>query len=743
MTEQLLKLSPGTCTSSTSSHNHIRPYLRRKFSQESTNALQQTLVGLRARHAATVQSLESQVSLIHHDLAIEHAAHEEAQQLLAEECAESLYQHDSRRREVRLRLISIDQMRRILEGLRRLAGKYKPAFQQLSEHSNHNAYALMSSLMDDLEQLRMDFGDLEGTHASVLHNYLEQLRQPNLPSPEIPARELVVTDIAADGTDHASRIGKAASLHSWEAREHPVDQDIDTSYEKSVDALMKSEAQPVVETSCILESSPVLATVSPVSGTIYSPEGSSMIAPEVGASPVYSKNHEEDNQSSVSTNNFLSTEPPTPETPADVYGISHPADVSADHASPEVYEEPVTRDAHAFAINSTLSIIEKQPLEVPTAFEPMRDKAKPAELPSIREPVEEMIALRSDEDSQRRPAVEIDLPTPPAPKAENDIHDPEILTIEETNRVDQCTKEPPSLIDRLANVTSRYDGLQKSLSACSSAISKLKGAFDALNPPTLESMLGSPASQQLHMVLDRLDDYNEDARVEMEIGIADEAKVAQGLMAIVSLSSSNMEPSFENDAEVFLSVDNPQFDSLTNTIRQKIDDVKHDIGVLQEQLHRIIESNASSEDVVEAQANGWASWASGVLSPVSSRPSSPSPTISFGAVMSSRASRQNLYPGLGVNNSTSDFSKLGLRISSPTLLQSHSPSQLLASPRLPSPGYFFPINRSSSLGLGISRSFSSFSRPSISSPQTPQFSRTAMSMESTGVETDVGDSDVE
>ncbi|KAF9553724.1 hypothetical protein CPC08DRAFT_727687 [Agrocybe pediades] len=182
---------------------------------------------------------------------------------------------------------------------------------------------------------------------------------------------------------------------------------------------------------------------------------------------------------------------------------------------------------------------------------------------------------------------------------------------------------------------------------------------------------GLPA-EILRAALSRLDDYTEDARVELEIRVGDEEMAVKGWEALLSvpvLVNDDGEPPVPFQSEVeeqikaFVSGDDPAIKKAREGFERKLEDVLHDIAVLKRVVHDPssfelpIEGNGTAAAASSSSLNlhlsvngdssssgaslattsastspsaGWTSW---IRSP--SRSASPAPTPTFGSIMTS------------------------------------------------------------------------------------------------------------
>uniref|UniRef100_D8Q000 GPI inositol-deacylase n=1 Tax=Schizophyllum commune (strain H4-8 / FGSC 9210) TaxID=578458 RepID=D8Q000_SCHCM len=150
--------------------------------------------------------------------------------------------------------------------------------------------------------------------------------------------------------------------------------------------------------------------------------------------------------------------------------------------------------------------------------------------------------------------------------------------------------EVEDLFSRLSRVTHRYDRMQAEFRDCHAALQGLKqdvASFTSSSGPS--SLPYNPSS--LAAAIQRIDDYAEDARVELEIRAADDALAVRGLSALLTLPGAlaptagipgDQRPTLADTAAqitAFTSDDGPS--ASTTTLARKLADVQHDISAVQ------------------------------------------------------------------------------------------------------------------------------------------------------------------
>lgn len=302
------------------------------------------------------------------------------------------------------------------------------------------------------------------------------------------------------------------------------------------------------------------------------------------------------------------------------------------------------------------------------------------------------------------------------------------------------------LLAALRATHQRYDGLQRFFRDCDLALKDLRRELASLSDNLEMTMVVQTA-------VERLRDFNEDARVELEIRISDEERICAGYSTLLSIPGALAEEvdasELENEIQAFVEGTDKGVAKATQQLTRKLEDLQHDIASIKLTVHELAssaEEQQSSPDGQQSQ-NGWSSWTGGLLG--SSRPSSPAPAT-FGSVMTSprlrhspslsRMSSQRSLTDPDNSNSShnSPFTNLGLRIPMPAHVLPRRPSTLSASGLgKPAPGGpVRPRVQSASamylLGLGgRSGSFSSAGqqRPVVGSPAVRRVSLKSVEVE--------------
>ena len=265
----------------------------------------------------------------------------------------------------------------------------------------------------------------------------------------------------------------------------------------------------------------------------------------------------------------------------------------------------------------------------------------------------------------------------------------------------------------------RYDTLQRGFRDCHLALRDLKKDLSSLGNT-------SEMTTILQRAVDRLDDFNEDARVELEIRVSDEARIASGYEALLTIpgaiSDEVDEATMQTEMQAFVDGSDRAVKKALDNFNRKLDDLQHDIASVKRTLHDLaasaVESPVSSSP--PSTSPSWTSWTANLLSPA--RSASPGPAPTFGTVMTSPRLRQTSFSSHPRKASDSDspkvsndpFASLELRIAMPThVVPSYptTPPRAAPRPRVSSTTYM--------LGLGARNSFGLHSMSGARSPPSP------------------------
>lgn len=231
------------------------------------------------------------------------------------------------------------------------------------------------------------------------------------------------------------------------------------------------------------------------------------------------------------------------------------------------------------------------------------------------------------------------------------------------------------LLHSLSEAKHRYDALQRSFRDCSLTLKELKRTLGSSSP----SSSGRTVNRTQHHLLtalSRIDDFTEDARVELEIRIADEELTAHGFETLLSVQGALSDPDehaeTETNAQRFADGTDEGVQKALERFERKLDDVQHDVAILKRIVHEVSFVAADSEDGTDSsKSSAWTSWTAGLLTPTSSPSRSATPAPTFGSVMTSprlrhASSLKQLRGGPIPGDSGDPLAALGFRIPMPS-----------------------------------------------------------------------------
>ncbi|RDB22989.1 hypothetical protein Hypma_009785 [Hypsizygus marmoreus] len=301
------------------------------------------------------------------------------------------------------------------------------------------------------------------------------------------------------------------------------------------------------------------------------------------------------------------------------------------------------------------------------------------------------------------------------------------------NNLNVSQRNPHPLIAELRKTHRRYDDLQRAFRDCHITLEALtKNVPSGIGTAT--SSASSIPSEVLRVALQRLNDYTEDARVELEIRTADETLVVRGFETLLSVpgalsspSTSSLssappkndvapsQPEVEAQVEAFIAGTDSSVEKARGSLSRKLEDIQHDIAVLKRAIHDEFVPPSPPQTAPATNGNtnggGWSSWIRSSPSTPSSATTGMGPAPTFGNVMT--APRLRHSPSL--NFPTQSSRK--------TLGEASNNPLASLGLKVPMPGYVphvtqVPPPRSRTvstmymLGLGARRPTGSFPSPS-------------------------------
>jgi len=788
--------------------SRIQVYLCRQFSQASTNNLLSTLSTLKARHEGTVSTLSSQNFALSTQLRSSEVQNERLRSALDELGGEILKESYGRRREVALRIKMGGREDRIVEGLRRWVRRGDEALTRLRDASTAEFDALLGMaqdariLLESLEEGALDEGtalSLSGSRARAflidngLDGLLDELREEN------ERRVMLEKRVASIRLDEAPVNGTSAPRKD-EQELRTDDHHADDKPPKVPEKLYSPILHPPTTTPVIYQGP--LKVDHAVDGPTDS-LSSQMQDEELSDSLL----------STVLPEAKTHVLPPTTTTPPVMHQgplkVNRALDGPTDHLFSQVHDEEQPDGSLSPVIpkSETLDNVKIRDQSIPSSDLPAPDSPPQVslELASSSKIDSDAIPTHSenvDNSQHLTPPATVDTitlvsetkdVTHEITAVEDVLDDPPTPTVLETTVQSPPSEDPPSqpqhpisfpsapivtipgrtpsphpLLADLARVSKRYDDLQRAFRDCHIA---LEGLTASLASSELRTSPTPIPVDILEAALGRLNDYTEDARVELEIRVSDEALLAKGYEALLCVpgamaastsvredESKADEPTrleVETQIEEFVSGNDSAVRKARETFTRKLEDVQHDIASLKRAIYdpdsllppsSALSSSSSSHfqnlspsaststlnlttPSKSDTANGGGSWTSWIRgSP--SRPSSPAhpgmgPAPTFGNIMTSPRLRPSPSTGSFQNQTPTQNQTQGSRRSSffnlsgaPTDPQPKDPLAQLGL-KIPMPNFGMSTHGGLSAGAGPFGGYGPYGVTSILSPTSP------------------------
>lgn len=608
----------------------------RRFSQSTTDTLQQSIENLKARHTASTATLNLELSNLQSTLRSERK-HSERLRTALDELTEQLAREAyGRRREIALRLAVVGREDALAEALKRWIRR-----------------ARETTARSSLEPLQWE-GDEEGPIVFG-ETDVQQMRQGFDAVIEDAGDLLALVNGSnrQEGVD--SGLGSLARILAAQDAVKTLVEELQMETEKR----MKLERN-LARTEFDERGNAVNTLGNGVLKVQRDSNGHEAPPPSAIDSPVVQQNG--------STSTHHNTEPPSPALPltaaldspsvvllqpsprlADDYSRppSLPRSPTAASSLPDFAKVsfPSTSSSHTTANNSPVK------LSITETLPPVDSH------PETTSPYEEHNDTQGPTSEPQAPSSPPSpLPAPPTPPPPPPAH---------------------PLLNDLTKVKNRYDQIQRSFRDCHLALLDLKNTLATLpaqSSPTIASAQAQAQQAQaqaqqaslLQTAVSRLDDYNEDARVELEIRIADEERITRGYVTLLSIpgaiTNEKEREEVEKAIKLFVGALNgdgsdaeevEEEDAVKRAkkiFERKLGDLEHDIACVKRAVHGLVESDpsASPDSTTESgggQGQSWGQLAAGFFAP--SRSSSPAPAPpTFGSVMTSPRLRRAPSSGL-------------------------------------------------------------------------------------------------
>ncbi|KAK2466635.1 hypothetical protein APHAL10511_000893 [Amanita phalloides] len=683
-----------------------------KFSQASTDALQTALSTLKARHAATLDTLSTQISHVTRQLQDTETTCERLRDALEDLGGDYMKESYGRRREVTLRIKLINREEKLMESLRRWILRAQEAFNRVEDVSAQESLAKIVN---------------EAT--TILLSNDGPLSQP----PSASLARIIAVQTAAESLTNELHVESRRRLELQMAltigRQDQPGVDID--YRKSAYRENSTQYEALLLSSVAIQTSDLREPL-PISPLMI---GSPSIDP--GMSLDVRKSHSEpffntnilgvSRDASLEGTLRMNTDEKTGSENHDTATLTIATTIAQTRPS-ELVESPFTSLMQGHVVLAStdeeqFNDVNRAESPIDTYFDATVTQGQGAVAVAVPEVVVEQASDMPQSLLLSAPHEKCDISAILVPDicSAPEIGDTESLSpqYQSEQPVDLPSSEQQKhpLVTELHKVNHRYNDLQRDFHDCYFALDSLKQSLAASSS---DHQIPSGA---LRLALERLTDYIEDARVELEIRIADESLLAHGYETLLSVpgalaspgprdQSGEMASQVEQQIEAFVSGTEPGIQKAQESLTRKLSDVQHDIVILKRTIHGLEEeaSPVPSEEfrlssslllgsvpatapLPGTRAGGWTSW----IRASSSRPSSPAPT--FGSVMTSPHFRYHdvgrtgkSYTFTGDAGSKDPLASLGLRVPMPTYVPPQVPVHPIARSRTVSTMYM--------LGLG-------------------------------------------
>ncbi|KAF8065372.1 hypothetical protein FPV67DRAFT_1628753 [Lyophyllum atratum] len=650
-----------------------------KFSQKSTDTLQDALTTLKTRHCATVDTLSAQLSHLSSRLHFSESQTEKLRDALDELGGEMVKETYGRRREVALRIRMVNREEKLREELERWVLRAEEALAR----ENADPRAVQDRMVRDARAVLSDTlggvsGSSDGSLARLItaQNAVEMLRMEL----ELETRRRLELEriLAEDGRGEDEDQYTANGI----VADHTPPSVLD---DPSPD--MPVSVTPVLSTTKALPSTPNIIDdldLGPPTKTFAAPvylDGSEALPSNRGeaASPHLDRSSTP-GDTIVIIPEQVAAAPKGRSTPDIVASTLHggTADAATDDMPPPTMK--------GLEVNPTTSVELPHIETIPYEGQPGEKDEVLAE--SLDDQTQDISDPRMEQQASRTPSPS---PSPSLSPMSIRSSSPAPYLPPVAVHLDTPKRLPHPLLAELSKAKHRYDDLQRALRDCHLALETLSSSVSKTLEPRSNS--GSVQPDVLRTALQRLNDYTEDARVELEIRMADEALVARGFETLLSIpgalsSTSTLgddqdAPSrsdVERQIEEFVSGTDVSVEKALRSLSRKLEDIEHDITALKRAIHDDVFTSLPPLTAPATNGGGESSWTSWIrsppLSPANSLASATSPAPTFGNVMTTPRLRHS--PSLNFQGSQgrrvpSDtgkdpLSSLGLRVPMPSYI---------------------------------------------------------------------------
>lgn len=660
-----------------------------KFSQSQTNALQSTLTTFQTRHASTQHTLQTTIhdteSRMHAHMT-ENARLRDALEELGEELAREAY---GRRREVALRLALLAREEALGEALRRWVRRAQEGIHRFADEDSQ-MYATFRRAVKDAESLLMvldaevalgDGSEVTGVLGRLVLAKEAVMRMSEEVGAEIgrrvaAERSLTLGMGSLDEVVHGHTISvEGTPIDVTEQSAHTQDTNIDIPHTK--DSIPASPQVPTPQnlpaednrgTSSVLgditsgTSQPLLelptessqSPAAPILDLTQTPAGKeACILPQSSelCTPLASSN--ELTMEPVDTDRILDADEAKLHVQThDIEGTILPIIVDITPGTSQLLLDLPVESIRSPAVSildltqtpageRTLASVNESTMEHDIdGFTHTKDTPLSSPLTNTatqgKRPANQFMESNEDSGVFVAPATPI-----PDVQTVSPANEPNNLStnIIPSSQSPFIPDEISSLLSSLSKVNHRYDALQHAFRDCSLALKDLKRLLPPVvitSPPTLTPTPSHTPQSLLRTALDRISDYTEDARVELEIRITDEALAIRGFETLLTVPGALSLSSDSNlDLEEMRSFVEGRDVSVIRArekLEEKLGDVQHDVAVVKRAVHDL-------QVQLEEEGKSWSTWTSSFL-PRSSTPI-PAQSPTFGSVMTSPRLRRS------------------------------------------------------------------------------------------------------
>ncbi|KAG8905962.1 hypothetical protein FRB99_007896 [Tulasnella sp. 403] len=651
-----------------------------KFSQTSIDLLQSALDTQRARLNARITTLEGQNEALAKSLEASHGQTARLRDALDELTEDISRESHGRRREVALRLKMVSREEQTVSAMRQLLRRVEEGLGRLDSNSNDRPDLLarvqveMKSLLDGLD------GSEESLSGFLLEAASSSDWSQGSVARVVSCQETVTSLVAELQMETEKRLALEKRVSDLQLQDAGlIAKDTPNGLATPSDLGLGESRETLVENSIAVQplssSNPVSMTNSPAPPPNETSITSTTLEPRSPSPPVVRAHTPEpepepeiDIQPPLPVPQPLETIPKLavqPTSPEPVTPKISTYVVPQSEVSPVLEVDVIPEEPPVVQINGAISLLDIRPEPSPLII--------PA--PITSEPSPSPVALNS--------SIE-----PPAEPSESEL-----------------------LLQELLSTSGRYNSISSSLKNCHTSLSRLKLDFDSVQPTPAVSFRDVAL---IKGYLDRLNDYIEDGRVELEIRIADEARLAKGYETVLGVPGALPEDGLASELGTqivhFARGTDPSIVKATENFQRKVADLEHDIALLKRVIHERGLITSPSNDLALPSATSappW-SWTGLLASPTRPRPSSPAPT--FGAVMTQRSPTSSpSLPDVRTLHTTSpaplpdDLANLAFRIPMPRATPVLLPPKPTGYNLSPSP--FGPLStRSKPSGAGLGNS---------------------------------------